>query len=80
MFFIGLFHRGISMSGSPIRSRPTTDNFYELAVKQAQLLDCPATNSTAIIDCLKKKPWRQLGDSLLGFYVIFIRISHSVTS
>ena len=51
--------------------RPTPDNLYDLAVKQAQLLDCPTTNSKAIIDCLKTKPWRQLGDSLMGFYVNF---------
>ncbi|CAH0715111.1 unnamed protein product, partial [Brenthis ino] len=64
----GLFHRGISMSGSPIMSSPTPDNYYQLAVKQAELLNCPTTNSKVIIDCLKTKPWRELGDSLNSFY------------
>ncbi|XP_047539204.1 esterase E4-like [Vanessa atalanta] len=64
----GLFHRGISMSGSPINIKPTPDNMYSLAVKQAELLNCPTTDSKAIIDCLKTKSWRDLGNSLLGFY------------
>lgn len=64
----GLFHRGISMSGSPIFNTPTPDNLYRLAVKQAELMNCPTNNSRVIIDCLKTKPWRELGDSLLGFY------------
>lgn len=65
----GLFHRGISMSGSPIFNTPTPDNMYRLAVKQAELMNCPTNNSRVIIECLKTKPWRELGDSLLGFYV-----------
>ncbi|XP_052744615.1 carboxylic ester hydrolase [Bicyclus anynana] len=63
----GLFHRGISMSGSPIFAFPSPDNLYNLAVKQARLLNCPTENSKVIIDCLKTKTWRELGDSLDGF-------------
>ncbi|OWR42542.1 antennal esterase CXE5 [Danaus plexippus plexippus] len=64
----GLFHKGISMSGSPIDKAPLKENLYDLAVKQAQLLNCPTDNSKVIIDCLKTKHWKELGDSLLGFY------------
>ncbi|XP_032512096.2 juvenile hormone esterase-like [Danaus plexippus] len=64
----GLFHRAISMSGSPISKAPLTTDLYQLAVKQAQLLDCPTNNSKIIIDCLKTKSWRDLGTSVLGFY------------
>ncbi|CAG9563646.1 unnamed protein product [Danaus chrysippus] len=64
----GLFHRAISMSGSPISKSPLSSDLYHLAVKQAQLLDGPTNNSKIIIDCLKTKPWRELGTSVLGFY------------
>nr|XP_034826278.1 venom carboxylesterase-6-like isoform X1 [Maniola hyperantus] len=63
----GLFHRGISISGSPIFAFPSPDNLYHLAEKQARLLDCPTDNSKVIVDCLKTKGWRELGDSLDGF-------------
>ncbi|XP_075986140.1 carboxylic ester hydrolase-like [Anticarsia gemmatalis] len=59
----GLFHRGISMSGSPITKLPTMETEQRhLAVKQAEVLNCPTTSSAAIVDCLMKKPWRELGD------------------
>ncbi|CAG9570537.1 unnamed protein product [Danaus chrysippus] len=64
----GLFHRAVSMSGSPISKSPLSSDLYHLAVKQAQLLDGPTNNSKIIIDCLKTKPWRELGTSVLGFY------------
>lgn len=67
----GLFHRGISMSGSPIFAFPSPDNLYHLAEKQARLLNCPTDNSKVIVNCLKTKTWRELGDSLDGFSVSF---------
>nr|AJN91192.1 carboxylesterase [Cnaphalocrocis medinalis] len=63
----GLFHRGISMSGSPIGNRPLPRDLFHLAVKQAELVNCPTDNSSVIIECLKTKPFRELGDSLFGF-------------
>ncbi|CAH0403288.1 unnamed protein product [Chilo suppressalis] len=63
----GLFHRGISMSASPMGPGPLPDNLYDVAVKQARLVGCPTDNSTVIMECLKNKPWRELGDSLYGF-------------
>ncbi|XP_045762722.1 esterase E4-like [Maniola jurtina] len=64
----GLFHRGISMSGSPVYKGPTPDNLYHLAVRQAEILNCPTNNSKVIIDCLKTRPWRDIGSSLPQFY------------
>ncbi|KAL0860269.1 hypothetical protein ABMA27_009690 [Loxostege sticticalis] len=64
----GLYHRGISMSASPIGKEPLFHHQYDLAVKQAQLLGCPYDNSSVIINCLKTKTWRELGNSLFGFY------------
>ncbi|XP_028163835.1 venom carboxylesterase-6-like [Ostrinia furnacalis] len=64
----GLFHRGISISGSPIGKEPLFHHQFDLAVKQAQILNCPYDNSSVIIDCLKSKSYRELGNSLFGFY------------
>nr|AQY62734.1 carboxylesterase [Pieris rapae] len=64
----GLFHRAISMSGSPVGKEPLPSEQRYLAVRQAELLNCPTHSSQAIVDCLKTKPWRDLGNSLNGFY------------
>ncbi|CAB3225667.1 unnamed protein product [Arctia plantaginis] len=63
----GLFHRGISMSGSPNKGRLVTHQRH-LAVKQAEFMNCPTNSSEAIVECLMKTPWRELGDSLSKFF------------
>ncbi|XP_041971995.1 juvenile hormone esterase-like isoform X2 [Aricia agestis] len=63
----GLFHRAISMSWSPVDKAPLRSDMNDLAVKQARLLNCPTDSSKAIIDCLKTKSWKELGDSLDSF-------------
>ncbi|RVE42264.1 hypothetical protein evm_013072 [Chilo suppressalis] len=60
----GLFHRAVSISGSPISQLAIRPHQKELAIKQAQLLNCPTDSSEAIISCLKTKPWRDIGNSL----------------
>jgi len=65
----GLFHRGISISASPVNKEPMPRDFRSLAVKQAQILNCPTTSNKAIVDCLKTKSWKELGDSLPQFFV-----------
>nr|AJN91195.1 carboxylesterase [Cnaphalocrocis medinalis] len=64
----GLFHRAISNSASPVGKEPLGQDLYSLAVRQAEILNCPTDNSTVIVACLKTKPWQELGRSLLGFY------------
>ncbi|XP_047530507.1 juvenile hormone esterase-like [Vanessa atalanta] len=63
-----LFHRAISMSGSPLKVRPFPNDLYQLAVRQAEIVDCPTTSSKAIVECLKNKPWKDIGNSVSGFY------------
>ncbi|KAL4709555.1 hypothetical protein ACJJTC_007286 [Scirpophaga incertulas] len=60
----GLMHRAVSISGSPISQIPVLNHQKHLAVKQAQLLGCPTDSSKAIIECLKTKDWRDIGNSL----------------
>lgn len=56
------------MSGSPVSQSTVEHDLYPLAVKQAELVGCPTNNSKVIIDCLKTKPFREIGDSLPGFF------------
>ncbi|CAF4956494.1 unnamed protein product [Pieris macdunnoughi] len=63
----GLFHRAISMSGSPFSQIPRSQELLSLALRQARLVDCPHSSTRAIVDCLRTVPWRKLGDSLKGF-------------
>ncbi|NP_001108339.1 integument esterase 1 precursor [Bombyx mori] len=64
----GLFHRGISMSGSPFAREPLPTEQKNLAIRQAEILDCPTNSSKAIMDCLMAKDWREIGDSLPKFF------------
>ncbi|XP_072946424.1 juvenile hormone esterase-like [Epargyreus clarus] len=63
----GLFHRAISMSGSPYSQIEIPYHQRHLAEKQARLVGCPTDNSRVILDCLKSVPWRDIGNSLGGF-------------
>ncbi|XP_037300630.1 esterase E4-like isoform X1 [Manduca sexta] len=64
----GLFHRGISMSASPVSKAPTPKHQFHLAKQQAEILNCPTNSTKAILDCLNTKTWRELGNSLTGFF------------
>ncbi|CAG4972428.1 unnamed protein product [Colias eurytheme] len=64
----GLFHRAISLSGSPVRKTRSPTHLYPLAVRQAELVGCPTNSSSDIVNCLKTVPWRDLGLSLNRFY------------
>ncbi|KAF2903951.1 hypothetical protein ILUMI_02213 [Ignelater luminosus] len=63
----GLFHRAIGMSGSIYGNWPVESHQFNLAQKQARLLNCPDDTSANIINCLKTKPAEDLGNSLSGF-------------
>lgn len=67
----GLFHRAISMSGSPISQIHLPPHQRHLAVRQAELLGCPSHTSRAILDCLRTKTSVELGNSLDSFFVSF---------
>nr|AJN91193.1 carboxylesterase [Cnaphalocrocis medinalis] len=60
----GLFHRAVSISGSPISQVAERSHQRHLAERQARLLGCPTDSSKAIIDCLRTVPWRDIGNSL----------------
>lgn len=62
------------MSASPVNKdvTPLTHQRH-LAVRQAEILNCPSDNSSIILACLMTKPWRELGDSLTKFWVRFTK-------
>ncbi|KOB64474.1 Odorant degrading enzyme CXE16 [Operophtera brumata] len=59
----GLFHRAVSMSGSPISQIQLPSHQKHLAERQAKLLNCSTDSSKAILDCLQTKSSKELGDS-----------------
>lgn len=67
--FPGLFHRAIAMSASPFSQVVIGTEQKYLAERQAKLFNCPTDTSKEIIDCLKTKTWREIGDSLDNMFV-----------
>uniref|UniRef100_A0A2A4K1B6 Carboxylesterase type B domain-containing protein n=2 Tax=Heliothis virescens TaxID=7102 RepID=A0A2A4K1B6_HELVI len=65
---LGLFHRAISVSGSPTSKLPSPPDRVDLAIKQARVSHCPEDNSTALFHCLKTKSWKEIAGSMLGFF------------
>ncbi|XP_050676027.1 esterase FE4-like isoform X2 [Leptidea sinapis] len=63
----GLFHRAVSMSGSPYCQVKIPQHQRHLAEKQARLLDCPTDPPAQLLHCLRTVPWQKFGDSLNGF-------------
>ncbi|KAF2888198.1 hypothetical protein ILUMI_17975, partial [Ignelater luminosus] len=63
----GLFHRAIFMSASAFGQWPVKPHQFDLAQKQARILNCPDDTSANIINCLRTKPAEELGNSLPEF-------------
>ncbi|CAH1107847.1 unnamed protein product [Psylliodes chrysocephalus] len=63
----GLFHKGGSLSGSPLGIWPIPYNQTDIAKKQARILGCPDDTTANIVKCLKTKSADDLGNSLLQF-------------
>lgn len=59
------------MSASPISQVVIGNEQKYLAERQAKLLNCSTDTSKQIIDCLKTKSWRELGNSLDNMFVSF---------
>lgn len=67
--YLGLFHKGGSLSGSPLGIWPIPYNQTDIAKKQARILGCPDDTSANIVKCLKTKSAEDIGNSLLQFRV-----------
>ena len=59
------------MSGSIFGNLDISDNYLELAKKQARLVNCPDSTPSEIVECLRTKPTDELVNSFFGFYVRF---------
>ncbi|XP_043269312.1 uncharacterized protein [Venturia canescens] len=51
----GLFHRAISMSGSPTKGEPLTYEQVDYAKKLARIFKCPEDASEKIVECLRNQ-------------------------
>ncbi|XP_058796124.1 uncharacterized protein LOC131666991 [Phymastichus coffea] len=60
----GLFHRVIAMSGSPAMIEPLPGHQKHLAIKQAEILECPTEDMDKMFDCLRSKPAEDYGNSM----------------
>ncbi|CAH0390833.1 unnamed protein product [Bemisia tabaci] len=56
----GLFHRGISMSGSSLTPFALVENGREKADRLAATLGCPTFSSRDLVDCLRYRPALQI--------------------
>ncbi|KAJ3646359.1 hypothetical protein Zmor_023949 [Zophobas morio] len=63
----GLFHKAILGSGSALGHWPLPRHQLDLAKKQARIVGCPDDNATVVIDCLRKTPAEELGNSFFQF-------------
>lgn len=57
------------MSGSPISQVPLPAHQKYLAERQARLMGCPTNSSKVILDCLRTKTSKEMGDSLDSMFV-----------
>jgi len=55
-YFVGLFHRGISQSGTALAHWAVFDKPQEQAQRFAGQLNCPTTPSEEMVKCLKGIP------------------------
>lgn len=65
----GLFHAGISLSGTALMPWTQAKNSREKAFKLAELVNCETTNIQNMIQCLKSKPPRTLLEAQAKFMV-----------
>ncbi|CAL7947467.1 unnamed protein product [Xylocopa violacea] len=65
----GLFQRGISISGVTLLPSAIVNRALEKSKRLAELVECPTSNVTAMVSCLKTRPARRLYEVLGQFLV-----------
>lgn len=65
----GLFHKAIAMSGSAVFQKPFPKHQKNLAIKQAQLLNCPTDTTRNMLNCLRQKSSTEIANTLEQFAV-----------
>lgn len=63
-----LFHKGIGMSAGLTSTKPIPPHQKHLAVKQAELLNCPTNATDVMLACLKSKPVGDYIDTMSNFF------------
>lgn len=75
----GLFHRGISQSGTVLNPWVTTENSLGKSQQLAAHLGCPTTTSRELIECLRQRSAYQIVHAVKLFQVnISLRINNII--
>ncbi|XP_057321823.1 venom carboxylesterase-6-like [Microplitis mediator] len=59
----GLFHAGMSFSGTALNCWSQTENSLEKSKKLSDILGCPTTNTTVMIECLRTRPGKSISQA-----------------
>ncbi|KAI4457910.1 carboxylic ester hydrolase [Holotrichia oblita] len=65
----GLFHRGISQSGTALSPWAIQEASLDKAKRLAVLMGCPTRSSREIVDCLKVRNGNQIAEAVKNFFV-----------
>ncbi|CAD6205731.1 GSCOCT00009989001.2-RA-CDS [Cotesia congregata] len=63
----GLFHAGISISGTALDCWAQTENSLEKSKKLASILGCPTTNTSSMVECLRTRPGKGISQAVGEF-------------
>ena len=69
----GLFHSGMSFSGTALDCWTQTENSRGKAVRLAELVNCPTSDVRKMIECMKERPAQDLVNAQ-GEFMVGIRM------
>lgn len=71
ILFSGLFHKGMSLSGTVLVPWTIVENSKEKANKLGELVGCETKSSQVLVDCLRKRPGVKIIQQTKHFYVSY---------
>lgn len=69
LIFPGLFHKGISQSGTVLNPWVLMEHPMEKTKKLCATIGCPTSDSEHMVECLRHKPARQITHAVKHFQV-----------
>lgn len=70
-YLLGLFHKGISQSGVVLNPWVLLEKPLEKTKKLSNVVGCPADDNKIMVQCLLRKPARQIVEAVKYFQVSF---------
>lgn len=65
----GLFHNGMSLSGTALNCWAQTENSLEKSKKLGALMGCPTESTKEMVKCLRRRPARPIVQAVEKFMV-----------